>query len=101
MTNQEVRTFTAAIILAGQYAEGDSVNRDIMVQEALKTTDVLLEGLNDMEPIKKRIADYCEKRRKGSTPAPKKTRIYAPQDFIDRLPEDDKKLYKQIPAVTA
>jgi hypothetical protein len=102
MTNQEVRTFTAAIILAGQYAEGDSVSRDIMVQEAIRTTDVLLEGLNDMEPLKKRITEWSEKRRKGSTPPePIKTRLWATQDFIDRLPEEDKKLYRPLPKVTA
>jgi len=102
MTNQEVRTIVAAIILAGQYAEGDSVNRDIMVQEAIKTTDVLLEGLNDMEPLKKRIMEWSEKRRNGSTPPkPKKTNMYAYQGFYDRLSEEDKKLFTPIPEVTA
>jgi len=66
MTSQDVRAFTAAIILAGQYAEGDAVNRDIMVQEAIKTTDALLEGLNDMEPLNKRVTEYFENRRKKS-----------------------------------
>jgi len=102
MTNQEVRTFTAAIILAGQYAEGDSIFRDAMVQEANKTTDALLEGLHDMEPLNKRIAEYCEKRRNGSTPPkPKKTNMYAYQGFYDRLSEEDKKLFTPIPEVTA
>jgi len=98
MTSQEVRTFTAAIVLAGQYAEGDSVNRDIMVREAIKTTDALLEGLSDMKPLEKRIKDYCEKRCKSLTsPRPQTTRRYAPQDFIDQLPEAEKKLYKPLP----
>ena len=102
MTNQEVRTFTAAIILSGQYAEGDSIFRDAMVKEAIKTTDTLLEGLNDMEPLKKRIAEYCESRHKGYTP-PKRTtrRMYVTQDIIDMLPEEDKKLFTPIPEVTA
>jgi hypothetical protein len=33
MTGEELRTLTAAIILCGQYAEGNSVRRDIMVEE--------------------------------------------------------------------
>jgi hypothetical protein len=63
MTNQEVRAFAAAIILAGQYAEG-ATQRDMMVQEAILTADALLEGLDDMEPLKKRIEGFYESRRK-------------------------------------
>ena len=94
MTNQEVRAFTAAIILAGKYAEGDSVRRDLMVLEAIITTDALLEGLSDTGPLRKRIVDWSESRRKDTTP-PKlqKTPVYATQDFIDRLPESDRGMY--------
>jgi hypothetical protein len=101
MTSQEIRTFTAAIILAGQYAEGDSLYRDSMVLEAIKTTDALLEALDDIESLKKRKAEYYEKRRKGSTPPERTKRTYATHDFIDSLSEEDKKLFKPLPKVTA
>jgi hypothetical protein len=58
-----------------------------MVQEAILTTDALLAGLKDIEPLNTRIAEWSESRRKGFAP------VYASQDFIDRLPEDEKKMY--------
>ena len=102
MTSQDIRTFTAAIILAGQYAEGNSISRDLMVQEAIKTTDALLEVLCDIEPLMKRITEWGEKRRNNSAqPKPKKTPIYAHQDFIDRVPKEDRGMYTPIPEVKA
>jgi hypothetical protein len=80
MTNQEIRTFATTIILAGQYAEG-ATQRDMMVQEAILTTDVLLEGLDNMEPLKKRIEGFTkaagkERRlRKNSLPRRKQAGI--------------------------
>jgi len=95
MTSQEVRAFTAAIILAGQYAEGDSFSRDRMVLNAIKTTDILFEALCDIEPLKKRITEGGRK----TPPEPKKTPVYAHQDFIDRQPESDRGMYTPIPEV--
>jgi len=60
MTDNELRTIAASVILSGQYAAGSSVSRDRMVQNAIKMTDILLEGLNNIEPLKKRITEYCE-----------------------------------------
>jgi len=101
MTENELRTIAASIVLCGQYAEGDSVNRDIMVEEAIKTTDALLEALCDIETLKKRITERSEKRRKGSAPPKRTTPTYAHQDFIDRVPEKDRGMYTPIPEAKA
>ena len=68
MTPNELRTFTAAIILSGLFANKDAARIDIEVHEAIIATDALLEGLNDLEPLKKRIIEWSERRRKGCTP---------------------------------
>ena len=71
-----------------------------MVQEAIKTTDVLLEGLNDMEPLKKRIMEWSEKRRNGSTSPKPQTKISNGQSLAkykeaQRLLEAKKKQWEK------
>jgi len=101
MTNRDLCALTAAVILAGRYAEGDSSSRDYMVLDAITTTDTLLKALFDIEPLKKRIAGCRESRRKpAAPPKAQKTPVYAPQDFIDRLPESDRAMYTPLREVT-
>jgi hypothetical protein len=66
MTHDELRTLTAAVILSGLFANKDATVRDIEVQEAVLSADALIEALRDIEPIKKRIAEWSEKRRETS-----------------------------------
>ena len=62
MTEQELRTLTAAIILGGQYASGETARRDIEIRDAIETTDALLEALKDPAPLKKRLEDFRKSR---------------------------------------
>jgi len=68
MTNKELRTLTAAQILSGLLASNSAKAmfgfwRDMKVQEAIFFTDALFEGLDDLEPLKKRIIEWSERRR--------------------------------------
>jgi len=90
------RTMVAAIVLSGLYASGENTRRDHDVQQAIKTADVLLGALENPAPLEKRIADWNESRRSRKPPKPEKRPIYATQDFINGLSEDDKKLFTPI-----
>ena len=68
MTEQELRTLTAAIILGGRGAERNSTQRDIMVKKAVLTTNTLFEGLKDLALLEKRIAEWSNKKRTAGPP---------------------------------
>jgi hypothetical protein len=62
MTNQEIRTFAAAVILSGQLANKERGLRDIEIHEAISTADTLLEAVKNPASLNKRIAEYCKSR---------------------------------------
>jgi len=62
MTENELRTLAAAIILAGLYAGGNTASRDYEVRESILLTDTLLEALKNPAPLNKRIEDARNRR---------------------------------------
>jgi hypothetical protein len=62
MTNQEIRAFTAAVILGGQLANKERGLRDIEIHEAISTADTLLAAIENPAQLNKQIAEYCKSR---------------------------------------